>query len=814
MSTFCRITGRSRALPKSNYFPIIPPISPDDAKRFCRITGKSYGLPSHHFIPVVLSSFSRKKKCRVTNMAPFLDKHHYAPDTNYGRRKHIVLIDYRYVFPKFDFDSETQKELFDIFSEKTPENHNNFVYRVDEKRCNLVFPAKLEVAIRDGDVCDIMFAKDTDQVLLRLKKGTNVSIDLHEYRENLDDLLEGEGPREEIILEREKELEQQRKRKISKCSKQQLRCFTKIFEDKEQAGGGDDEENDDGTLSGKKSKKKQKSLKNVPKNVNKKEVQKIKKQLEKFVEESSKSLGDLVKPILESLDWDSYEWVAKNVKKTRSVMSKRIKPANVSPAKIKVTKKVKDFEQKLVLDNTVGFECIPFIGCYKKPDIKALVKNLAQYQTAPHEMMKKLENVVERFQKADFETSSLLPTEDELYDVLQNITKGNKSELNGVPGCQIDIEDRRVFLAGEFILNEKGEEIFCAGQVVINEQGKRIFTPGLLTFDPMSSSSKGVNFIAGQVMTSKDNQVHFQAGQIVDDEFICGQTIYVNDQPKFVEGQTIITPEGYRFIAGMYDENNNLIPGKLLKLPNGEEKFICGQMTEVFTAGQNIQVGENEWKFVCGQTIVDENGVESFIAGKTIQTEEGSKFVAGQFNDEGNFIPGISKMVGKELKFIPGITIETKQGMQFVEGQIVESEEHGEIFMSGKTEYKPNGTAEFVIASSIDQVNFHAPPPTGMVIDPNSLEVSEASMTVFGNMVQTEFGIEFYPEKIGEESVPQGKMIKGKLIKQGKDTKFIPGIMTEQNGQSVFTPGQVVTTPNGEEFVAGQLVESATGKKN
>lgn len=34
-------------------------------------------------------------------------------------------------------------------------------------------------------------------------------------------------------------------------------------------------------------------------------------------------------------------------------------------------------------------------------------------------------------------------------------------------------------------------------------------------------------------------------------------------------------------------------------------------------------------------------------------------------------------------------------------------------------------------------------------------------------MVQTELGIEFYPEKITEENLPEGKMIPGKLIKKG-----------------------------------------------
>jgi hypothetical protein len=544
--SFCRITGRSRSLPKPNYFPIIPPISPDDAKRFCRITGKSYGLPSHHFIPVRLAAFSARKKCRVTNMAGVLGKHHYAPDISYGKRKHIVLLDYRYVMPKFDANDEAHKQLLQIFSEKVSEGSDgHFVYRVEEKQCNLVFPARLEEAIRDGDVCDIMFAKDTDQILLRLRSGLTVTLDLADFQQNLDELLEGEGPKEEVLIEREREIEQEKKaKKISKCGRRhQLKSMAKIFEDKEMANGGGDSDDED-EVKKKSQKKKAKVMKNVPKCVNKKEVQKVKKLLDRIVESSSKSYQDLIKPMLESWDWDTYEWEAKNAKTSKStkpVMTKKMKPLVVPPAKVKVKSRIKDFEKRLLLDNTVGFECIPFVGQYKRPDMKALVQNLSQLQTAPPEMMKKLENVVEKFQKAPYEISSLLPSEDEIFEVLQNISKGHKSELNGVPGLQIDIEDRRVFLAGEFILNEKGEEIFCPGQATINEKGKRVFVPGLATFDPANygSDGNGISFIAGQVMKSKDKdaQMHFQAGQIVDDEFVCGQTIYVNDKPEFIEGE-------------------------------------------------------------------------------------------------------------------------------------------------------------------------------------------------------------------------------------------------------------------------------------
>lgn len=766
--SFCRITGKSRALPKPNYFPILPPISPGDARRFCRITGKSYGLPSHHFIPVILTSFSSRKKCKVVSVGNEVGRHHFAPDISYGRRKHIVLLDYRYVFPVFDFDNEEQKELFNLFSDIETENDHKFVYRVDEKRCNLVLPAKLEAAVREGAVRDVMFAKDSDQIMLRLKAGKNISIDIKNFEENPDELYEGEGPKEEVILEIEREAETEKKqRKLSKCSRKQLglQSITKIFENKEHAEDLSEIESKKKSAS----KKKTKTVKNIPKNVAKKDVQKIKNFMENIAEENSKKLHDLVKPMLESWDWNQYEAEAREIKlnqNVKSAVTKSMKPVKIAPQNIKAKSKTADIESEK-LKNTIGFECIPFVGQYKKPDMKPPVKNFNKMQTAPQEMMKKLEKVVEKFQKADLSVSSLLPSEDEIYDVLQNIQKGHKSELNGVTGCQIDIDDRRVFLPGEFITNDKGEEIFVPGQVVIDEKtNKPIFTPGIAIFDAVH---QGVNFVSGMVMTS-NNQVHFQAGQIVNNEFVNGQTVYMNDEPKFIEGETILTPEGFRFVAGVYNEENVFTPGKFLTMPNGDEKFVPGQMTEVFVSGQNVMDEKGEYKFVSGQTIVDENGEETFVSGITIQTEEGAKFIAGMHNEEGAFVPGISKMVGEKLEFVPGITIETKQGLKFCEGQMVQSE-HGEIFIAGQTKYKPNGETEFVIAESIEEIQFQKPPPTGVVINPNSLEISEASMAVYGNMVQTPMGIEFYPEKITEDQLPFGKMIPGKLIKKGEKKK-------------------------------------------
>ena len=188
---------------------MLPPISPAAAKRYCRVTGKSYGLPSHHFIPVTLVKRSAgADRCRVTNVSAELEPHHYQPGV-YGRRRHEVLCAFRYVLPVLDDSDEAQRTLTAILQAKTkPLEQSLYVYRVDERNFGLVFPARLEAAVRDGDVRDVLLAKESDKLLIKLRKGNSVSVPLQNFQHSTleaDTLYEGEGPREEVIKRREKE---------------------------------------------------------------------------------------------------------------------------------------------------------------------------------------------------------------------------------------------------------------------------------------------------------------------------------------------------------------------------------------------------------------------------------------------------------------------------------------------------------------------------------------------------------------------------------------------------------------------------------
>lgn len=790
--SYCRITGKAKGLPKPNYFPLLSPISPADARRFCRITGKAYGLPSHRYIPVVLTTYLNPLKCKITNSTDF-GPHHYEPDYNYGKRKHLILTGYRYMIPVFDETNDQQRNLLDLLKSKIIQHDDHqFVYTVDEKKCSLVFPARLEAAVRDGDVRDVMFAKTNDSVLLRMSKGKNVSLDLHEFDTHSDGvekhLFNGEGPRQDVLLARELE-ESERERKQTK-RRQNLMHMAKIFESKDQLADDDDEEY-----------RKNMAIKEAKrKRVEAKRADKVRRiQYNEFngcatndcnkLHMDANDSTDLVKPIIESWDWDTY---AKEASKSncRPILSKMPKPHNVK-AEIIQTHDVKiDIE---MLQSTIGFDAIPCIvplqPCSERPSAE-LIDSIKLLDNVQRERLENLINTI----VDHAELVEAIPNQSELIKVLQNYSNGVFINDASAPLCGLSINigsdenPRYVFVPGCMTSTTNGD-VFVAGQTISSGNADSTFLPGLTV-----NSSTGVAFVPGFVMTNENNSNSvFLAGQISNDEFICGQTVYT-DMPRFVEGQTVVTNDGLKFVAGKLNEaTGNFVCGQTLSMPDGSIKFIPGQMstksdgTEQFIAGQSVFSEDDGWIFVPGQTVD-----ERFIAGKSIITAEGAKFIPGQYLNE-VFVPGISVETDAGIKFVAGLNVETKHGEKFVEGQIVYSE-HGEIFLPGKTTVQKSGDISFRAAKTVDDIVYSEAISSGLVIDSNSINVSNASLSVYGHMVQTQNGIEFYPNKIDLASLPNGKIVPGKLIRQNFDTKFVPGIM-ENDG---FIPGQVVWTENGE----------------
>lgn len=808
--SFCRITGRSRGLPRPNYFPLLPPISPADAKRFCRITGKSYGLPTHHYIPVLLGAHAHdKSKCKITTNASGLGPHHYTAGLIVGEKKrHVVLKDYRYVFPILEGEGEQQRALRELLNAKqTPiEEAEKFVYTVEERRCSLVFPAKLEAAVRDGDVKDVMLSRDCDTVLLRLKQGKNVSVDFKNL-EDFENLYDGMGPREEVLKEREKLEAEARKRKRKKQTV--LNYAKKFFEEKERAA---DEEELQRTKQ-----LKLRSIKEEIKEETEENWKHVNAEQARLISSDVVNMSDIFKdaskPISNVLDWNSLQ---NNAKKSAGVpvIEKIPMPVMTEPQII-------DQEPILyaspISESVGGFEAIAIAKSLTPLIIKPEVTLQSAIQSIPQDNLKGSANVTEKLLQAGEQALECLPKMEEISELVRNLPAGKKTTMHNVKGLKLDIKSAERFVAGQTVHTPSGI-IFVPGQTLQTPQGLT-FVPGLTLNTP-----DGPLLVPGQIVTVNESDGAktpvFVAGQTLTTErgehFVQGQTLHTSEGSKFVEGQTVLTEEGPKFVAGQVVADGIFIAGQTVVTPDGV-RFMTGQTVTdyrgkpVFVPGQNVQIN-GKYEFVPGQCIESPNGEPKFVPGQTLLTAEGPQFVPGQYvttkSGEMHFVPGIARDTENISTFVPGMTLDTPKGQKFIEGQVLKTPE-GVVFCPGQTIITEKGF-EFIAASNFDEVIFQNAGPVGIPVDPKTVSaISLQQREVFGHMVQTEKGIEFFPENA--RNLPEGRrIVPGQLVTGDKDgPRFVPGVMTEDG----FLPGQIVMTEKGEEFVPGQVIDTSSGPK-
>jgi len=743
-----------------------------------------------------------KSKCKITN-ASGLGPHHYTAGLIVGEKKrHVVLKDYRYVFPILEGEDEQQRTLRELLNAKqTPiEEAEKFVYTVEERRCNLVFPAKLEAAVRDGDVKDVMLSRDCDTILLRLKQGKNVSVDFKNL-ENFENLYDGMGPREEVLKEREKLEAEARKRKRKKQTV--LNYAKKFFEEKERAA---DEEELQRT--------KQLKLRSIKEEIqeetaeNWKHVNAEQARLTSFdVVNMSNIFKDAVKPVSNVLDWKKPTGMPLIEKIPIPVM---VEPQIIDQEPILYASPISEFVS--------GFEAIaiakPMTPLIAKPDItlQSAIRNI------PQNDLEESANVMEKLLQAGEQMLECLPKMEEIPELVRNLPTGKKTTMHNVKGLKLDIKLAKRFVVGQTVHTPSGTT-FMPGQTLQTPQGLT-FIPGLTLNTP-----DGPLLVPGQIVTVNEPEGMrtpvFVAGQTLTTErgerFVQGQTFHTSKGSKFVEGQTVLTEKGPKFVAGQVIADGTFVAGQTVITPDGI-RFMAGQTATddrgepVFIPGQNVRInGKHE--FVPGQCVESSNDEPKFVPGQTLLTAEGPQFVPGQYvtikSGEKHFVPGIAKKTETISTFVSGMTLDTPKGQKFVEGQVLKTPE-GVIFCPGRTIITEKGF-EFIAVSKFDEVIFQDAGPVGIPVDPKTTNMISTfqQREVFGHMVQTEKGIEFFPEN--ERNLPEGRrIVPGQLVTGDKDgSRFVPGVMTE-NG---FLPGQIVTTEKGEEFVPGQVIDTSSGPK-
>ncbi|XP_016767640.1 obscurin isoform X7 [Apis mellifera] len=829
--SFCRITGRSRGLPKPNYFPLLPPISPADAKRFCRITGKSYGLPTHHYIPVLLGVHAHdKSRCRITN-ASGLGPHHYTAGYVLGEKKrHVVLKDYRYVFPVLEGEGEQQRALRDLLNTKHPphdEEQSKFVYTVEERRCSLVFPSRLEAAVRDGDVRDVMVSRDRDTVLFRLKQGKNVSVDFKDLKD-FENLYDGLGPSQEVVKERERSEAEARKTRGKRKRQGGLSHARKIFEEKERAAEEEEEEEEMRRAA------KQLKLRTVREETREEtwrhvDLEQARSRACDFISVAS-PLNGAERSLPETLDWNTFRDESEPL--VRPIVDKLPDPVQVKPRVVACGAAASCTSP--VSDGTAGFEAISIV----KPLAPLRVEADAALQSAirdmPADHLAEVAEVSAKLAKAGQRALERLPRAEEIPEVVERLGTGKVATMHKIKGLKLDVKSAQRFVAGQTVETANGP-VFVPGQTLQTPRGPA-FVPGLTVNTP-----EGPILVPGQILNSKEadgtETAVFVAGQTLATElghrFVQGQTFHTSEGVRFVQGQTVLTEDGPKFVAGQVAEDGSFVPGQTIHTPDGA-RFVPGQTItdhrgeQVFVPGQSVKSGET-WDFVPGQTIETSTGEARFVPGQTIPTCQGPQFVPGQYvtsdSGESYFMPGVIRETeeGNKSVFVPGMTLDTPKGQKFVEGQVVRTPV-GEKFLPGRTRITENGI-EFAAATTFDEVVFYDAGPTGMPIDPRTVNVPiQQQSEIFGHMVQTERGVEFYPES-GTRRLPEGRrIVPGQLVRGGKDgPRFVPGVMTDEGflpGQTVmtetgeqFVPGQVIDTRAGPKFVPGQMVETRTGAK-
>ncbi|XP_054277501.1 obscurin-like isoform X3 [Macrosteles quadrilineatus] len=798
MSTFCRITGRSRGLPKPNYFPLLPPISPADAKRFCRITGKSYGLPAHHYIPVLVSTKPKKKAAQAP--IPLIGQ-----ENGIQTKSHVLVADYRYVFPV----CEDSSDLVQLLDGKNIESKAHYIYKVAERRCSLVFSAKMEAAVRDGDIRNVMLAKDSDTLLLKLRKGGDVAIDVRDISIEGLDIYDGEGPSEEVVNQRKK-----RKRKENSV----MSTVGKIFEEKERVAEIEEE----------KDKKKQKVLKKESANDVSKAKTDVKRQkwndvkpepLDIVVTASSEELS----PLFENNNWSNFDETFQN--KGRPVVDKMPSPCVLEPEVVDLSTSLPGLIQApAVLDSTTGLEVVsavnPISPLIVEPDLE-LQNCIKKLDSSELEKTADAKQVFSR----DKHNLNMLPTILEIPELLEHLKEGTHSTIGSsqcqVSGLKLDIHTASKFIVGVTVETPNGP-VFVPGQTVNTPNGEQ-FVPGITIKTP-----EGVpQLLPGQIFDVKDEsgmkQPVFVAGQVLNtregETFVPGQKVETKDGPKFVPGQTIMTEDSLKFVPGQIirsegHEEPQFVPG-ITELDCDGHKFVPGQMHTdqygqiSFVPGQS-ELAEEGWNFVPGQSVTTSTGDVKFVPGQVVNSKDGPTFIPGQtvktkFGDN-QFVPGVVVEGEEGTKFVPGAAIKTADGPQFVEGQLFRSSSGKMHFIPGVTEVSEEGTFEFAAARHVSDIVTRDSSSLGISIQNAVINTTDKSDTVYGHMVQTRQGVEFFPGVAS--GLPAGKVVPGRLVR-GKEVKFVPGVMIDDK----FVPGQVVTTENGEQFVPGQVVETKDGAK-
>ena len=814
LPSFCRVTGNSRNLPKPNYFPLLPPISPVEARRLCRLMGKAVSSEDHQYVPLIeFARQSKAVKCHITSHAD--EQHHHYQQLAIQQKtadkcritaKHQINDNYKYLYPVLKENSYDLKQLKKILERMnsrldslTVQPGQRFVYQLDDSHLNLVLPADMEAAIRRGEIENLLISKDGTTVLIRLKDGPSLTLTLKSMKSPTmeDGLLEGGGQDEEILI-KQRQIRQYKKRKISdpkQYSIAQLQPPSPTPEEEEEPVIAADWNERMGKLTAG-----HRSAANLL------------------------ALGtdwrDLLYPKIDTWDWDSLPVIKEE--DTPSLPVRHVVPLQL-PVNQLLPGLVPSNQVPVLNEDTVGFEAVPvynevirpFKGQLSASFIQALDKITPGQDSSSTSKLKDL--------FSDVEPIMFLPFLHEVGTVMAELDRGTvgwmvRTEQDGVRFVKTrPTDDKAKAIGGLMVPVGNDEERFVVGQEVPSVgfvPGKLVgdyFQPGCVVQNP-----EGAGFIPGCIFDGV-----FAAGQITrrdggPPQFVTGQAVQTLFGPKFLPGRTIQTDEGLKFVAGQTSvRDNKFHPGQIFQTASGPA-FISGVTFDTpqgarFIAGQVDVDGQ----FVAGQVLMDgPNGAAEFTAGENLETADGPIFLPGQSyktpDGRTKFCPGRQMILEDgQKRFVPGETMISKEGRQFVAGVLAE-----ERFIPCQIDLKQPNNQMLRPATKEEEIFFCTGLSDGLPIDNSTFSAMPRKKPDMGYMIQHEDKVKFLPTEQNQEELLVGneaiKVVPGQLLEMDDTPKFIPGKTIESALGNIFIPGQAVRTgPNKiEQFVPGQVIDT------
>ncbi|XP_073994369.1 uncharacterized protein [Rhodnius prolixus] len=771
MTTYCRITGKSRGLPKSNYFPLLPPISPADAKRFCRITGKSIDLPNHHYLPVLLKKNNSKK----TN-------------NNY----HKINNHYRYLTPSLKNSPKILIKLLTDNNNNDNASSLNYVYTIDEKKCKLVISSNLESAIKNNKINDIMLAKDNDVLLIKLDQNLDIKLNLIDI--NLENLILLNG---ECIIQNEQKLNKKEKivnlkhifENTEFCEKSSINNKkVKIYQEYKFTKNMLDEKlnfniwkwNEFNLINS----VTKLVIKNLPKPI---KIQTIKnidlESLQNSIYQQPKSYNNFYKLNLTNIIKPFKVITNENDNKIIEFLNL------VTDDQLEDTLNIKLIENLEKLPNLIDIPKILNLLNNVK-DTKFVVENnkkIKGVEISSNNLIKFIPGqMIQINNNNKFIPGQTINTTNGLK-FLPGIHINCDNTCKFLPGIIVENQENFQFISGQITVTNSGDT-FIRGQFINMENdvekfipGETLFIDGELKFIPGIVHEE--RFLPGQILTIEHNL-----------KFIPGQTVNHEDHTKFLPGQSVWAENGWTFVPGITDGTNQFIPGKMIKNSrNSENIFIPGQYVYVEETRDELFIpGINDIenvKFICGMKISVPNGGEQFIQGQIVKFEE-----------ELSFLPGLSEVINGELLFKPA---ENLQELKYEDTNI-------ETCYQKKEELYADGVYGQIV-QSIQGIEFF----------PGEINCLPKGKVVRGKLIRRSNDVKFVPGLMIDGSFVPGQVIinkegehfiPGQIIETKEGPKFIPGqIISTKNGVMKFIPGQTVKTANGQKFIPGQIIETKIG---